>query len=189
MSDIMSLLVFQGSRQQLLSLLMDKINSVKAHRNEHKARQQPEAEAERRYIDNMLNAFEAAGEHCERLEYWSDLREMSRKGDILEDAAQGWGVGDGSRQSGNDKGKRKARAVDDVFHTAEENLPEELAAEEKDDEQVEAAKKQAESRQLAEVGELSGGEHSNVKCPTKLTSFSDDEDGDKIEHEGDRHEA
>lgn len=203
MSDIMSLLVFQGSRQQLLSILMNKIASAKAHRDEHKAQHEPEDAAESRYIDNMLNAFEAADDHCKRLEYWSDLREMSRKGEIPADAAQGWGhawqnagsVGresralEGhSRKSENEKGKRKARLESDVFYTAEENVPEELAEEEKDNQQMEAAKKQAESRQLTEVGEMGGNRDKNGRSPAKLTAFSDDEDNDVSEKGEQRHE-
>ncbi|KAE9969673.1 hypothetical protein BLS_008814 [Venturia inaequalis] len=198
MSDIMSLLVFQGSRQQLLSILMSKIASAKAHRDEHKARHEPEDEAEGRYIDNMLNAFEAADDHCKRLEYWSDLREMSRKGEISGDAAQGWGhawqgTGSVGRESRvlegqskkfeNDKGKRKARLESEVFYTAEENVPEELAEEEKDDQQMQAAKKRAESRQLTEVGEMGGKSDENRRNPAKLTAFSDDEDNGGSQNE------
>lgn len=203
MSDIMSLLVFQGSRQQLLSILMNKIASAKAHRDEHKARHEPEDETESRHIDSLLNAFEAADEHCKRLEYWSDLREMSRKGKISGDAAQGWGhawQSAGSvvresrarevqfRQSENDKGKRKARLESDAFHTAEENVLEELAEEDKDDLQIEAAKKQAESRQLTEVGEIGGKRDGNRGNLAKLTAFSDDDDdGGSSESEEYRH--
>jgi hypothetical protein len=200
MSEIMSLLVFEGSRQQLLSTLMAKIDSAKAHREEHKARNEPEDEAEGRYIDNMLNAFEAADDHSKRLEYWSDLREMSRKGEILGGTKQGWGhvwqhVGtsgressapsDGERQSGDDKGKQRAYMANDVNQAPDENIPEQLGEEDKDDEQIEAAKREAESRQLAEVGGLDGDD---VKSPAKLTSFSDNEQDADSEHEGRHHE-
>ncbi|TLD24689.1 Ferlin/Peroxisome membrane [Venturia nashicola] len=199
MSDIMSLLVFQSSRQQLLSILTHKIGSAKAHRDEHKARQEVEDQAESRYIDNMLNAFQAADDHCKRLEYWSDLREMSRKGEISGDAAQGWGhtwqrsgsVGresraleDQSRKPENDKGKRRARLNSDVFYTAQENVPEELAEEEKDERKMEAAKKQAESRQLTEVGEAGERREEERRKPAKLTAFSDDEDHSGSLNEG-----
>lgn len=203
MSDIMSLLVFQGSRQQLLSILMNKIASAKAHRDEHKARHEPEDEAEGRYIDNMLNAFEAADDHCKRLEYWSDLREMSRKGKISKDAAQGrsharQGAGSvgwesrvfegQSREPEYGKGKRRARLESDVFYTAEENVPEELTEEEKDEQQMEAAKKRAESRQLTEVGETGGRRDENERNPAKLTTFSDDDNKGGSQKEEHRHE-
>lgn len=202
MSEIMSLLVFQGSRQQLLSILMAKIHSAKAHRDEHKARNEPEDEAEGRYIDDMLKAYEAADNHCKRLEYWSDLREMSRKGEVSGDTDQGWGhvwpsagtsdqessaLGNGERQSGDNKGKRRTRVANNVDQAPDENVPELLAEEDKDDKQIEAAKREAESRQLAEVGGLDGDD---VKSPAKLTSFSDDEhDDDLSEHEGNHHDT
>jgi hypothetical protein len=204
MPEILALLVFQSSRQQLLSILMAKIDSARAHRDEHKAHNEPEDEAEGRYIDNMLKAFQAADDHSKRLEYWSDLREMSRKSEISGGAEQDWGHGcqsagtngressaldDGVKQAGKDKGKRKIRVADELDVAPNENVPEGLTEEDKDDRQIEAAKKEAELRQLAEVGELKDeGKEDGVKSPAKLTSFSDDEHDDDSEHEGHHHD-
>ncbi|QDS73048.1 hypothetical protein FKW77_009543 [Venturia effusa] len=188
MSDIMSLLVFQGSRRQLLSILMNKIASAKAHREEHKARHEPEDAAEGRYIDNMLNAFEAADAHCKRLEYWSDLRAMSRNRAISGDAAQGWGhvwqsAGSVGRESRVEDGqprpyakagiKGKGHLESEVFHIAEENVTKKLAEEEQDDRQMVVAKKLAESRQLTEVGDPGVETAGDRRSPAKLTAFSD----------------
>lgn len=202
MSEIMSLLVFQSSRKQLLSMLVAKIESAKAHRDEHKACNKPEGEAEGRYIDDILKAFEAADNHSKQLEYWSDLREMARKGETSGDTDQGWGhvwqsagtsgressaLNDRERQSGDDKGKRRARVANDVDQAPYENVPEQLAEKDKDDEQIEAAKREAESKQLAEVG---GPDGNDMKSLAKLTLFSDDEHiEDLSEHEGHHHET
>jgi hypothetical protein len=193
MSDIMSLLVFQGSRQQLLSILMNKIDAAKAHRDEHKTRNEPEDEAEGRYIDNVLKAFEAADDHSKRLEYWSDLRELSRKGEVSGPAKQAWSHGWQNAGHSGQKGSALIGAQDETVtgnphnpHVAEENdrapdedVPGELAQEDRDDMHLDDAKKEAEARQLAEVEELKDGD---MKRPAKLTSFSANENHDDNEH-------
>jgi hypothetical protein len=199
MTEILSLLVFQSSRQQLLSILMTKIDVAKAHRDEHKARNEPEDEAEARYIDNMLKAFQAADDHSKRLEYWSDLREMAREGEILGTSEQGWGhewrdaESNGSKSSAlgdgdENKDTQNVRVVEEPNPAPDEDVLEELAEEDKDDEQMEAAKKEAELRQLAEVGELKGKwEEDSVKRPEKLTSFYNDDEEDDVDDEHNRH--
>lgn len=95
MSTIMSLLVFQSSRRQLLSLLLRRFEAASAHREAHKDREQPESSPESRKIDNLLNALHAADEECRRLEYWSDIREIAKRGDSVGavDENHGWGHG------------------------------------------------------------------------------------------------
>lgn len=92
---IMSLLVFQSSRRQLLSLLFRHFEAASAHREAHQDRDQPESSAESRKIDNLLNALHAADEECRQLEYWSDIRHVTRRGDSLGavDESHGWGHG------------------------------------------------------------------------------------------------
>ncbi|KAL1620994.1 hypothetical protein SLS56_009410 [Neofusicoccum ribis] len=95
MSTIMSLLVFQSSRRQLLSLLLRRFEAASAHREAHKDREQPESSPESRKINNLLNALHAADEECRRLEYWSDIREIAKRGDSVGavDENHGWGHG------------------------------------------------------------------------------------------------
>jgi len=175
---------------------MHKIESAEAHRNEHKNRGEPEDEAEERYIDNLLKAIHAADDQRKRLEYWSDLRAMARKGETFgaADPSHGWGHGwEGDDDSTPDskalnneekdvskgKGKRKAGATSGTdFASAAENIPEELAYEEDDDRKIAAAKEEAERRQLAEVGDLENEEEGATRL-TKVTSFSDNGDDEE----------
>lgn len=76
----MSMLIFQNSRRQLLATLMDTFDAAKKHRDEHKAQDKPEGEAETRRINNLLKAVEAADVECKKLEYWSDIRELAVEG-------------------------------------------------------------------------------------------------------------
>jgi hypothetical protein len=71
---IMSMLIFQNSRRQLLATLMDTFDAAEKHRDEHKTEGKPEGEAEARRIDNLLKAVKAADVECKKLEYWSDIR-------------------------------------------------------------------------------------------------------------------
>ncbi|KAK7542136.1 uncharacterized protein J3D65DRAFT_664557 [Phyllosticta citribraziliensis] len=88
---IMSLFVFQSSRRQLLSLLLQTCDAASAHRRAHTEDNEPEGPEESRKIDNLLRAVKAADEACRRLEYWSDLQgvateeaaEEKRNGDWL----------------------------------------------------------------------------------------------------------
>ncbi|KAJ8112666.1 hypothetical protein OPT61_g5013 [Boeremia exigua] len=90
--NIMSMLVFQNSRRQLLSTLMDTFDAAKTHREEHKSQGKPEGEAEARRINNLLKAVEAADVECKKLEYWSDIRELAVEGKAGNAAAEasGW---------------------------------------------------------------------------------------------------
>ncbi|KAL1393084.1 hypothetical protein HDK64DRAFT_259319 [Phyllosticta capitalensis] len=71
---IMSLFVFQSSRRQLLSLLLQTCDAASAHRRAHAEDNEPEGPEEARKIDNLLRAVKAADEACRRLEFWSDLQ-------------------------------------------------------------------------------------------------------------------
>lgn len=70
----MSLFVFQSSRRQLLSLLLQTCDAASAHRRAHAEDNEPEGPEEARKIDNLLRAVKAADEACRRLEFWSDLQ-------------------------------------------------------------------------------------------------------------------
>jgi hypothetical protein len=95
MEHIMKLLIFQNSRRQLLSILMHEFEAAEQHRDEHVQRGEAEDEQEKRHIDNLLKAVEAADEQCKQLEYWSDVKGMARDGEILRAAehTHGWDHG------------------------------------------------------------------------------------------------
>lgn len=88
----MSMLIFQNSRRQLLSTLMDRFDAAKAHREEHRKEDKPEGEAEERRINNLLKAIEAADSECKKLEYWSDIKNLAEEGKAGEamDPSRGW---------------------------------------------------------------------------------------------------
>ncbi|OCK79917.1 hypothetical protein K432DRAFT_382651 [Lepidopterella palustris CBS 459.81] len=80
---IMSMLIFQNSRRQLLTNLMRTFEAAREHREEHKMNGKPEDEFEERRIDNLIKAIKAADEECKKLEYWSDIRGMTKGGNNL----------------------------------------------------------------------------------------------------------
>jgi hypothetical protein len=93
MPEIMELFVFQNSGRQLLNILMHRFEEASEHREEHKERGEEEDEEEQKYIDNLLNAIDAADDACKRLEYWSDMRDVEKKGEMLHgtDHCKEWG--------------------------------------------------------------------------------------------------
>lgn len=90
---IMAMLVFQNSRRQLLSTLMTTFDEAETHRQAHNERGAPENDAERRRINNLLRAVEAADAECKKLEYWSDIRRLAEEGEAgnATDPESGWG--------------------------------------------------------------------------------------------------
>jgi hypothetical protein len=89
---IMSMLIFQNSRRQLLSTLMDRFDAAKEHREQHEKEARPEGEAEERRINNLLKAVEAADSECKKLEYWSDIKNLTEEGKAgnATDPSMGW---------------------------------------------------------------------------------------------------
>jgi hypothetical protein len=138
MEHIMKLLIFQNSRRQLLSILMHEFEAAEQHRDEHEAEGKAEGEEEKRHIDNLLRAVDAADDQCKQLEYWSDVRDMTRDGEILKasEGTHGWdhswqgldasgpekqigSPSDGSSDSDEvpekkDKGKQPARGTNEI---------------------------------------------------------------------------
>lgn len=93
MPAIMSMLIFQTSRRQLLGILMERFEEASHHRDEHVERGETEDDTEKRLIDNLLKALEAADDQVKKLEYWSDIRDIARESDTLSavGSAHGWG--------------------------------------------------------------------------------------------------
>ena len=86
--DIMSFLVFQNSRRQLLEFLKKTASEAQKHRDEHDAEDRPESEAETRRIDNLLKAVRAADAQIKGLEYWSDRKRVLKTIDEVDDKSE-----------------------------------------------------------------------------------------------------
>lgn len=91
MPTIMSLLIFQSSRRQLLALLLHTFDaSASTSTSSH-----PPFSPTQRRAANLLEAARAADEQVRRLEYWSDIRDMAREGETLgaadNDGGLAWG--------------------------------------------------------------------------------------------------
>lgn len=80
---ILSLFLYQSSRRRLLSEMLRKIGSAEEHRAEHERRGKAEFANEKRRIDGLLRGVEAAEREVQRLEYWSDVRDVVRKGETF----------------------------------------------------------------------------------------------------------
>lgn len=93
MSHILSLFMFQYTRRQLLSRMLQKIDEAKEHRLEHQRKNQDEFEQEKQKIDNLLRAVQAAEDEVKALEYWSDIKHVVQKGETMSaaDDDAGWG--------------------------------------------------------------------------------------------------
>jgi hypothetical protein len=86
--DIMSFLVYQNSRTQLLAYLKKTANEARQHRQSHRDEDKPEGEAENRRIDNILAAVDAANAEIGGLEYWSDRKHVLKTNDSDNSATQ-----------------------------------------------------------------------------------------------------
>lgn len=89
MADIMSLLVYQSSRRHLLAELIQHFDSTKYRRDSLSGHVHTDEEIKKKHeaaakqADNLLKAVEAADEQVKRLEYWSDIKSMARRGETL----------------------------------------------------------------------------------------------------------
>ena len=85
MPEIMSQLVFQNTRRQILQYLKDQADKAQNHRDEHDAEDRPEGSHEKQRIDNLLKAAEAANKEISGLEYWSDRKHVLQTADEVND--------------------------------------------------------------------------------------------------------
>ncbi|KJX94399.1 hypothetical protein TI39_contig4199g00018 [Zymoseptoria brevis] len=88
MGEIMGMLIFQSSRRQLLGDLTSRHEQIHreqkdltAHNHEDDETKQQAHERASRHADNLLKAVHAADEQVKRLEYWSDIKDISDKPD------------------------------------------------------------------------------------------------------------
>lgn len=100
MPEIMSLFVFQSSRRQLLSDLLQRYDetskqkeSLTSHSHED-AKSKKDHDAATRRADNLMRAVRAADEQVKKLEYWSDIKSMAQQGDTLQRSEGGHWDGD-----------------------------------------------------------------------------------------------
>lgn len=84
MEDIMRTLVFQSSRKQLLSDLIDRHGELHkeqerlaSHEHDEDNNKQKEHDRSKRRAENLHKAVEAADEQVRKLEYWSDIKGIS----------------------------------------------------------------------------------------------------------------
>ncbi|KAI9800694.1 MAG: hypothetical protein M1825_004016 [Sarcosagium campestre] len=92
MPKIMSFLVFQASRRQLLSRLIAEQRASDEAAELGKGGEGSIAALKRR-SKSLSNAAKTADEQVKRLEFWSDIKEMVQHGDTKQatDEAHGWG--------------------------------------------------------------------------------------------------
>ena len=76
---IMSMFIFQNSRQQLLGYLLKTVDDASDHRDDHAQRGEAEGKAEKRRIDNLIKAIQAADKEVKNLEFWSDVKQVAHK--------------------------------------------------------------------------------------------------------------
>lgn len=97
MEEIMSLFIFQSSRKQLLTDLLqrhDEISKQKkdltahSYSGEDEAGQREHKFAEKR-AEYLMKAVHAADEQVKKLEYWSDIKGMAQHGNTLLDSEGG----------------------------------------------------------------------------------------------------
>lgn len=88
MHDIMSMFVFQASRQTLLARLTNLHDEVTSKANKGKAPKTPR-------MENLAAAIKHADEEVRKLEYWSDIKGMAENGEAAGavDHQKGWDSG------------------------------------------------------------------------------------------------
>jgi hypothetical protein len=93
MEEIMGMLIFQSSRRQLLGDLMSRHEQVHqeqkdlaSHKHDDDDTKQQAHDTASRHADNLLKAVHAADEQVKKLEYWSDIKEISDRPTTAEGA-------------------------------------------------------------------------------------------------------
>ena len=83
MSDIMAVLIYQTSRQHLQAHLRQILEDAAKKHELHEGGEDSKSEASKRTVDYLRNAVDAADEHINDLEYWSDLRAKTTNSDPI----------------------------------------------------------------------------------------------------------
>ena len=158
MPHIMSLFVFQNTRRYLLTILMEEVNAASDHREEHQESGKDENPAEKQRTDSLLQAIDAADQQVKRLEYWSDIRKVARKGETggavddterwpskawqgLDDSGAGNAIGSDAKEDGMSP-QELQKDIQKTEEIAEEKA-EERIEEQDDEEEVDVSTKHA----------------------------------------------
>ena len=91
MHDIMGMFIFQASRRLLLSHLLKICNEASDQQEEDEGGKVIDPSKQRR-LENLEAAVKHADEEVKKLEFWSDVKDMTEKGQTkgAVDEAQGW---------------------------------------------------------------------------------------------------
>lgn len=101
MPEIMSLFIFQSSRRQLLAALLSRYDEASKRSENLQDHQHGEEDEEGQkehaiattQADNLMKAVRAADEQVKKLEYWSDIKDMAERGEILQESEGGkWDI-------------------------------------------------------------------------------------------------
>ena len=77
MPDIMSSMLFQNSRRQLLAYLIHACDAASEHQSKQFGKETLEQGVQERRLRSLSNAVRAAEEQVRRLEYWSDVKDIA----------------------------------------------------------------------------------------------------------------
>ncbi|KAI9756763.1 MAG: hypothetical protein M1815_002935 [Lichina confinis] len=93
MPEILSLFIFQASRRQLLAKLVDAFATATDDLKDDIKGDDKTNDPRRRKVHNLEKTLRVADDEVKKLEYWSDVKEMTHEGETKgsADPAQGWG--------------------------------------------------------------------------------------------------
>lgn len=77
MPDIMSSMLFQNSRRQLLAYLIHACDAASSHQNQHFGEETLEQGVQERWVRSLSSAVRSAEEQVKSLEYWSDVKNVT----------------------------------------------------------------------------------------------------------------
>lgn len=92
MHEIMRTFIFQASRRLLLAHLLKTFNKVSEEQEKASANQKEVDTVEKQRLENLEAAVKHADEEVKKLEFWSDVKDMAKKGHTkgAVDESQGW---------------------------------------------------------------------------------------------------
>jgi hypothetical protein len=92
MHEIMRMFIFQASRRLLLTHLLKIFNEASEEQTKITADQKDVDPVKKRRLENLEAAVKHADEEVKKLEFWSDVKDITEKGQTIGavDASQGW---------------------------------------------------------------------------------------------------
>ena len=118
MPNIMTSLVFQNSRRQLLAFLIHACEAASEHQSKHFGKETLEEDLQERRVRSLSDAVRAAEAQVKGLEYWSDVKNVAGSEEGSEAADQVQGVspveGEGSNiQDGTKMAMSRSKGIPD----------------------------------------------------------------------------